>query len=133
MSDFESIVRTAFLYSIGPALFVSLIVAFILASMFVEPKDILRAIDQTAKMQLARSLKGEKDELWDSLTSREMEVAELEGEGLQNKEIAQRLFISPETVKQHLKSITSKTGWTTRQLGLEAQARRIAQLLRVTT
>lgn len=133
MPDFQSIVRTAFLYSIGPALLVSLIVAYILASMFfVEPKDFLRAIDQTAKIQLARSLRGEKDELWDSLTPREMEVAELASEGLQNKEIAERLFISPETIKQHLKSITIKTRWTTRQLGLEAQARRIAQLLRAT-
>jgi DNA-binding CsgD family transcriptional regulator len=61
-----------------------------------------------------------------------MEVAELASEGLQNKEIAERLFISPETIKQHLKSITIKTRWTTRQLGLEAQARRIAQLLRAT-
>jgi DNA-binding CsgD family transcriptional regulator len=133
LSDFQGVVRTALRFSIAPAIFIALILAYILASMFVEPMDVLRTIGENARLQVARSLRGEKDVLWDSLTPRELEVADLAGEGLQNKEIAERLFVSPETVKQHLKSVARKTGWTTRQLGLEAQARRIALLLRATT
>ena len=43
-----------------------------------------------------------------ALTSREQEVAHLVAEGLHNKEIAERLYISEETVKTHIKSIFNK-------------------------
>lgn len=43
------------------------------------------------------------------LSDREREVAQLAAEGLRNKEIAQRLFISEETVKSHIRSIFNKT------------------------
>lgn len=43
------------------------------------------------------------------LSEREREVARLAAEGLRNKEIAQRLFISEETVKSHIRSIFNKT------------------------
>ncbi len=42
------------------------------------------------------------------LTSREREVIALIGEGLKNKEIADRLFISETTVRHHLTSILKK-------------------------
>ena len=45
-----------------------------------------------------------------SLSDREKEVVSLICEGLRNKEIADRLFISEETVKSHLHSIFEKTG-----------------------
>lgn len=44
----------------------------------------------------------------DSLTNREREVISLIGEGLKNKQIAERLFISETTVRHHLTSIFSK-------------------------
>ena len=43
------------------------------------------------------------------LSEREREVAQLAAKGLRNKEIAQRLFISEETVKSHIRSIFNKT------------------------
>ncbi|HWP41952.1 MAG TPA: response regulator transcription factor, partial [Blastocatellia bacterium] len=45
-----------------------------------------------------------------SLTEREREVVALVGEGLKNKQIADRLFISETTVRHHLTSIFDKLG-----------------------
>ena len=45
----------------------------------------------------------EVQEFQDSLTKRELEVAELAAQGLRNSEIAERLYISENTVKHHLK------------------------------
>jgi two-component system nitrate/nitrite response regulator NarL len=45
-----------------------------------------------------------------SLTEREREVSALIGEGLKNKQIASRLFISETTVRHHLTSIFDKLG-----------------------
>jgi DNA-binding NarL/FixJ family response regulator len=43
-----------------------------------------------------------------ALTAREIEVLELIAEGLENREIGQRLFVSEETVKTHTRSILAK-------------------------
>ncbi|MCR4397389.1 MAG: response regulator transcription factor [Firmicutes bacterium] len=45
-----------------------------------------------------------------SLTRRETEVLDLVSQGLSNKQIAERLFISEKTVKNHLSSIFGKIG-----------------------
>jgi two-component system, NarL family, nitrate/nitrite response regulator NarL len=45
-----------------------------------------------------------------TLTEREREVSALIGEGLKNKQIASRLFISETTVRHHLTSIFDKLG-----------------------
>ena len=47
--------------------------------------------------------------VWDALTKREQQMAQLASEGLTTRQIAQRAFISENTVKQHLKRIYAKT------------------------
>jgi DNA-binding CsgD family transcriptional regulator len=48
------------------------------------------------------------------LTERELEVAQLVGEALTNKQIAGRLAMSPHTVNFHLRQIYRKLGTSSR-------------------
>jgi DNA-binding CsgD family transcriptional regulator len=58
---------------------------------------------------------------WASLTPTELDVVWLLRDGLANKDIATRLFISPRTVETHLTHVYSKLGLTSRvQLAQEA-------------
>jgi DNA-binding NarL/FixJ family response regulator len=50
----------------------------------------------------------------DALTQREVEVLQLIGQGLSNQEMAQRLFLSEKTVKNHLTNIFRKINVTDR-------------------
>ena len=54
------------------------------------------------------------------LTAREREVVDLVAEGLTNGEIAQRLWISPGTVRRHLENIYEKLGVHTRTAAARA-------------
>jgi DNA-binding CsgD family transcriptional regulator len=49
---------------------------------------------------------------WDALTATELRVAQLASHGRTNKEIAEKLFISPHTVSAHLRHIFEKLGIT---------------------
>lgn len=61
---------------------------------------------------------------WASLTRAELDVVKLVSEGLANKEVAARLFVSPRTVQAHLTHIYTKLGLTSRvQLAQEAARR----------
>lgn len=64
-----------------------------------------------------------------SLTERERQVIALIAEGLKNRQIAERLFISTTTVTHHLSSIYSKLGVTDRlELVVYAFANKLAKI-----
>ena len=58
--------------------------------------------------------------LLEELTPRELEILKLIEQGLSNKEIAQKLVISPQTVKRHASNIYSK-------LGISGRVKAVAQ------
>ena len=51
---------------------------------------------------------------WDSLTDTERCVADLVAQGLSNRQVANRVFLSPHTVAFHLRHIFWKLGVTSR-------------------
>lgn len=119
LAEFRGIVRKTFWLSILPALLLSLVLAYLLASIFVEPMELFRRIDETAKDRRRGAV---PDDPLAQLTPREREVAELISRGLKNKEIAEKLVVTPETVKQHLKNIKEKTGFTRVELAVQVAA-----------
>ncbi len=63
---------------------------------------------------------------WDSLTDTETEVVRLVADGLTNRQVGERLFVSRRTVETHLAHVFQKLGLSTRvQLAAEA-ARRVS-------
>lgn len=63
----------------------------------------LKPVDEPyARMNLLAQKRG--------VTGRELEICVLMKDGMSNKEIAERMFVSPNTVKSHLKSIYAKFG-----------------------
>jgi DNA-binding CsgD family transcriptional regulator len=51
---------------------------------------------------------------WAALTTSELAVASLVAEGLTNREVAERLFVSPHTVSSHLRHVFAKLGINSR-------------------
>jgi DNA-binding NarL/FixJ family response regulator len=92
------------------------------------PKDLVAVIRQVhagkkripseVAARLADHL-GEED-----LTSREMEVLRLVADGSRNRDIAEKLFISEETVKVHIKHIMEKLGASDRTQAVAIAVRR---------
>lgn len=64
---------------------------------------------ERVRLLLKKYLTGKNPEMSGKLSIRELEVLDLLMQGLTNKEIASRLFISYETVKSHRKHILQKT------------------------
>jgi DNA-binding CsgD family transcriptional regulator len=77
-----------------------------------------------AHTQLRRHV-GTRDEGHDHrLTDREQEILDLVGCGLTNADVAERLWISPATVKKHLDNIYRKLGVSNRTSAVRSGARR---------
>jgi two-component system NarL family response regulator len=72
---------------------------------FLGPSLVGRVLEEFARVGRLRAA---AREVFAELTRREMEVLELLGKGLRNKDIAQRLFLSEKTVKNHISSIFTK-------------------------
>ena len=72
-----------------------------------------RSVEEIANAFLSHALEeyehlDEKLAKWNSLSSREQEVAALACMGYTNQDIADKLFISPNTVKTHIRNIQQK-------------------------
>jgi RNA polymerase sigma factor (sigma-70 family) len=59
----------------------------------------------------------------EALTAREREVLLLVADGLTNAEVAERLWISPGTVRRHLENVYAKLGVRTRTAAVRAFGR----------
>ncbi|MBB5163410.1 LuxR C-terminal-related transcriptional regulator [Mycobacterium sp. AZCC_0083] len=60
---------------------------------------------------------------WGSLTPTELDVVRLAAEGLGNKDIAERMFVSPRTVQTHLTHVYAKLAMTSRIKLIQESAR----------
>jgi len=69
---------------------------------------------EAAQVLIQASMTPAVEKVGHDLTSRELEVLALMTEGLNNKQIAERLVVSPSTAKSHVSSILSKLGVTSR-------------------
>lgn len=77
----------------------------------------------TTTRVLARIRRGAEPDQLAALTEQERKVLELIGEGLSNREIAQRMFLAEKTVKNYVTSVLSK-------LGLQRRAQAAAMIAR---
>ena len=66
--------------------------------------------------RVARPPAGPRDDGWETLTEREAGIALLVGEGLTNRQIATRLYLSPHTVNYHLRQVFRKLSISSRVL-----------------
>jgi len=66
--------------------------------------------DAVAWLRRARGKRKRPGRGWESLTPTEVEVVRQAAAGLTNRQIAERLFVAPATVKTHLSHVYAKLG-----------------------
>ncbi|MBI9044397.1 MAG: response regulator transcription factor [Anaerolineaceae bacterium] len=89
-----------------------------------DPEDLFKAIEEVRRgnlsvpISIARRLMMEKETreepIAESFSEREMDVIKLLTKGLTNKEIGEKLFISPVTVRYHITSVLGKLNLSNR-------------------
>ncbi|OKH84247.1 hypothetical protein EB75_05530 [Mycobacterium sp. ST-F2] len=84
----------------------------------------LSAAEAIAYAQRGRGERKRPASGWDSLTPAERDVVKLTCDGLGNKDIAARLFVSPRTVQTHLTHVYNKLGLSSRVQLIQEAARR---------
>ena len=90
-------------------------------NMVIDPQLVVALADELSQSK-------ERDRKAETLTAREVEVLQLLAFGHTNKDIADQLFISPDTVKTHLEHIFEKLGATDRTAAVaEALRRRLIE------
>jgi DNA-binding NarL/FixJ family response regulator len=99
------------------------LLASALAWRLVEPAQLVREVEESAKSRRALSLEDAEADPWNELTEREQQVADLAGQGLKTKAIATQLFMSPDNVKKRLQSVYRKMGCDRRGLIVRYLAR----------
>jgi two-component system nitrate/nitrite response regulator NarL len=82
------------------------------------------ALSTDAQQALLSGLKSREQAAHSSLTRRELEMLELLADGLSNADIAAQLFVSPETVKAHLRNLFAKLGVSDRTAAVAAALRK---------
>lgn len=96
-------------------------------SVFASVWDEGAALSTDAAIAYAQRGRGERKRPatgWASLTPTELDVVRLVNEGLSNKDIGARLFVSPRTVQTHLTHVYNKLGLTSRVQLAQESARR---------
>jgi DNA-binding NarL/FixJ family response regulator len=86
-------------------------------NMVIDPQLVMALADELSHTR-------ERDRRAESLTAREIEVLQLLAFGHTNKNIADQLFISPDTVKTHLEHIFEKLGASDRTAAVAEALRR---------
>jgi DNA-binding CsgD family transcriptional regulator len=87
-----------------------------------EAADTFTALGSTRLADRARrelrasgeTVRPRKPEVWDQLTPQELQIAQLAADGLTNREIGERLYLSHRTVGSHLYQLFPKLGVTSR-------------------
>ena len=79
--------------------------------LYYETRTALRGPNRGPNLHVTQ---GHDPSLRDELTAQELQIAQLAAEGLSNREIGQKLFVSPRTVSTHLYRIYPKLGISAR-------------------
>ncbi len=75
----------------------------------IQPSIARKVVSEFARLG-AETKKAESEELLDPLSERELEILKLVAQGMSNREIAAKLFITEGTAKNHISNILSKLG-----------------------
>lgn len=92
-------------------------------AMLGEIKNFLAETPEGAAVKALKQRRRRPSTGWESLTEAELDIVRLMAEGLTNREIARRLFVSPRTVQTHVAHVFTKLG-ASRRSEVAAQASR---------